>query len=524
VTITRIPEKSICNKKPLQIALSFLLLAVIAELMAILWLNSGRFTFTLDDPYIHLALGDHIRHGHYGVNANEYSSPSSSILWPFLIAPFSHWLVSPYIILTMNIILSCLTIIVYWKILLPPPTQDLDKNTFKFLSLTLIVLIIVTNLVGLIFTGMEHSFQVLSAAMILLGLIRETEKRKLTWWFIAAIAIAPLIRYEGLALSLPAATFLFLRGYRTPALLLGTFIMVSLGLFSGFLVSLGLHPLPNSIMAKSIFVGSGGHAGFLWLNFKEGLSHVTGFLVFMALLMLLVSILFKGRPSEDKILAGTLVCSIVLHLLFGQYGWYGRYEIYIWSVTLLVFLYLHKKKFYSFSNNTDLFKSGGILLLSAILFGFPYFYVFATTPIGANNIYEQQYQMHRFTTEYYKKPVAVNDLGYVVYLNPSYVLDLWGLASEESLRNRLNGKNIDWIATIAQEKGVELVMIYEDAFKNIPVQWRKVGELHLGKTRITPARSTVSFFALNNKAYDEIYGLALKFKKTLPRGVKFILY
>ncbi len=55
-----------------------------------LWRNDGTFVYALDDPYIHLDLAKQIATtGVYGVNPGEISSPSSSILWPFLLVPFA---------------------------------------------------------------------------------------------------------------------------------------------------------------------------------------------------------------------------------------------------------------------------------------------------------------------------------------------------------------------------------------------------------------------------------------------------
>ena len=45
----------------------------------------GHLVYTLDDPYIHLAVAESILEGGYGINTGEYASPSSSILWPFLL-------------------------------------------------------------------------------------------------------------------------------------------------------------------------------------------------------------------------------------------------------------------------------------------------------------------------------------------------------------------------------------------------------------------------------------------------------
>lgn len=47
-------------------------------------LSQWRLVYTLDDPYIHLAVANVITQGGYGVNLSEYSAPSSSILYALL--------------------------------------------------------------------------------------------------------------------------------------------------------------------------------------------------------------------------------------------------------------------------------------------------------------------------------------------------------------------------------------------------------------------------------------------------------
>ena len=49
-------------------------------------LAANHFIFSLDDAYIHLAVAENILKGGYGINIPEYSSPSSSILFPYLLA------------------------------------------------------------------------------------------------------------------------------------------------------------------------------------------------------------------------------------------------------------------------------------------------------------------------------------------------------------------------------------------------------------------------------------------------------
>ena len=92
----------------------FLILFIIStiEFSGILILNYGKFVFTLDDPYIHLSLAEQIFNGEYGINPNHKSAPSSSILWPFILAPFAGLEIAPYIILFLN--LSCALLTAYF--------------------------------------------------------------------------------------------------------------------------------------------------------------------------------------------------------------------------------------------------------------------------------------------------------------------------------------------------------------------------------------------------------------------------
>src|SRR4030042_4553212 len=61
--------------------------AALIYFFLILGQTGGRFIYNLDDAYIHLAVAKHIvRDGIYGVTPFEFSSSSSSILWPRLLA------------------------------------------------------------------------------------------------------------------------------------------------------------------------------------------------------------------------------------------------------------------------------------------------------------------------------------------------------------------------------------------------------------------------------------------------------
>lgn len=505
-------------KNPLLLGIGFLFLLICIEYFAILLFNNGSFIYTLDDPYIHMALSENIVNGHYGVNAVEFSAPSSSILWPFVIAPLSFWEHFPFII---NCIAALFTIYLFSKILGIAFDIDNESIKSKLLALFLILLILATNIVGLVYTGMEHVFQLLSIIIIVYGLIIESQKGKVSFWFLTAIVIAPLIRYENFAISLPVLAYLLFQKHVKRAFLTGLVLLSSVIAFSLFLNSLGLDFFPSSVSAKSEVVQSGGKIISILRNIKESFIERQGLVLWIGALLFIVFILYSKDKSKKK-LSFTSLIALLLHFVAGRYGWYNRYEIYIWSYTLLMNLYLWAPVIKSVVgvNYYQFFKFTFIGIIATIITCFPYLMNLLTIPIASNNIYEQQYQMHRFAVDYYNAPVAVNDLGYVAYKNENYVLDLWGLASYEALKYRESDKK-DWMKELSEKRDVGLIMIYDNWFKKIPNEWIKVGELSLGKKRITASQSVVSFYAADEKAYNQIIEKLPPFVHTLPSGTSF---
>ncbi|MBD0271632.1 MAG: hypothetical protein ICV73_06845, partial [Acetobacteraceae bacterium] len=74
---------------PLPVITALLAFALLAAAIALggAAMTGGHLGYTLDDPYIHLALAEQIARGHYGINPGEVTAPSSSVLWPFLLLP-----------------------------------------------------------------------------------------------------------------------------------------------------------------------------------------------------------------------------------------------------------------------------------------------------------------------------------------------------------------------------------------------------------------------------------------------------
>src|SRR6266446_76031 len=131
------------------------------ELAASMALDHGRIVYTLDDAYIHLSVAENIARGHYGINASEACSPSSSPLWPLLLAPFARHSLGSLMPLLLNVLASVGTVALIQSFV-AECLVNADTRTRRIGGCMLTVMIVLaTNLVGLVFTGMEHSLQVL---------------------------------------------------------------------------------------------------------------------------------------------------------------------------------------------------------------------------------------------------------------------------------------------------------------------------------------------------------------------------
>ena len=511
------------EKKTLFIPLVIFLLVLLAEIIVILLLNSGLMVYTLDDAYIHLALAENIIRGHYGVNLNEFSSPSSSILWPFILAPFSGFSFGHNIILIINVCSAVGTLCIFWLIIKLVFLKDDsgDKKIGRVVILFIILLIIATNLIGLIFTGMEHSFQVFLTVLIIWGLINQIQNKQISWWFITAIILAPLIRYENLPLSFAALVFLYIYGYKKQALISFIIIAVIMGGFSIFLLNLGLDPLPLSVYEKSKVISAGGSLYSLTQNFIKNISSPRCTLLIVCFLLLAYIIFSDKKNKEERLFAACVAIGILLHLIVGKPG---RYVFYIWTASILSVLYLYREWLLKVIAKNSLSKIALIASIIVVVLSYKYIDGIVTTPIGSNNIYEQQYQMHRFIVDYYKNSVSVNDLGYVSYRNDNYVMDLVGLASLEALNHWRARDNIEWINTISKKHNVKLAMIYDSWFHPIPSAWHKIAELYLGKVKITPSDTVVSFYILNYNIKDKVISQLEKYRLTLPKDVRLKIH
>ena len=498
------------------------------NLVAIWVLNGGRFEYTLDDTYIHLAVSENIADGHYGVNSQEYSAPSSSIVWPFILALFNWTGLDRFVPFFLNLIagIGVMALMMNFVARVFEPGRDRQRRVI--FVLVSVLLMLTGNVVGLIYGGMEHSWQVLVSLLMLAGLWEEQRTGRVTWWLALAVTVAPLIRYDTMAVTAPTLLVLWARGYRRTTLISGGIIAAYLLGFSLFLLSIDQGALPASVTAKSHVVAGASFGLFslpraLFSSLLENVFSWHGGWFIILLLALWGGALRAARRGEtgDRLLAIWAAIALLLHLIAGRMGVFNRYEIYAAMVGLLTVLVLWRDILRRIVDESPLVMSA---LFVTLAFGLTVLYwpTSFITPLAANNIYEQQYQMHRFITDYYQGDVAVSDLGWPSYRNRNYVLDLWGLASREALEYRLEDEDgVDWMNLLMTEHDVRAAILFEERF-DIPANWQKLCRLTLGKTRIAPAESSVRFYALDDETAARILALMEDYRDTLPDGTKLV--
>ncbi|TDV64309.1 hypothetical protein [Pseudomonas sp. LP_7_YM] len=470
-TLTSLPAQTWLSDRGITCVLFFAPLLVL--MLSVAALNGGEFFYTLDDPYIHLTLARQIFNGHYGINPTEFSAPSSSILWPFILAPFGFLGTAMYKVpLVLNLIFSFFT----FRLLL----QMLQGVSVWPKILILVGWLLATNFYGLIFNGMEHCLQVFLTIAIAKAVVdKEFRGYPVTSLVYGAIVLLPLVRYEGLAISMPVLLYLLIKGDAIRAQVCGAVIVLLVTGFSLFLDHIGMGWLPSSVIAKSDTSGIKSIVLNAISQFEK-----YGWVIVLMLVMC-------GFFIQRRALVMLLVSVTALHVLLGKYGWYGRYEIY-WLSFLGVF-FLHWAL-------TSL-KPGSVALIFGLLpLAFaPLVYATFSTPLAARAIHNQQYALAMIASEL-DQPVAVNDLGLVALNSQRYVLDLWGLGSLEALKLRKSQSGPEWIQTLMDKKNVHYAFVYDDWFTQHPTNWIKVADLQLTVPKIAAALDTVAFYATDSES------------------------
>lgn len=490
-----------------------------AILAASIMLSGGRLVFTLDDPYIHLAVADQILAGGYGVNAAEFSSPSSSIIWPYLLALTETARLGPLGPLLLNAAFTCAALAAMLR-LIEATGLFADRHERPFAGALALLSICLVNAIALPMTGMEHSLHVWTTLITCAGLLGAARGQAPTALHVIALVALPLVRFEGAAFALASLMAFGLLGYRRFAVVTAAVIGACLVAYATVMAARGLPLLPSSVLLKSRIIETTyeHHSALASLieNLTASLNNIYGQrLLALGIALGALAVALRSDPRLLIVFAAVLA-GLAAHLGFGQYDiWFHRYETYAIAVAAIaVIVAIAELKPRLTSRRWLLAKLATIVLLTYA--AVPALSSGLLVPFSARGIHEQQEQMGRFVREFYRSPVGVNDLGLVTYRNPSYVLDLFGLGSEEVRKAKLAGHyGPDEMAAMVAAHQVGLVMIYDSWFpRGLPAEWRKVAVLHA--ERVSAAEGKVSFYRTPHADPVALAGALQAFKPTLP--------
>jgi hypothetical protein len=496
-------------------AAALLLMAALAGASIILC--NGSLVYSLDDAYIHLSISEQIARGGYGINPGELSAPSSSVIWDFLLAPFAGTPFHIVLPLLINIAALLWSVLILSR-LVTGVFSGIDPFVTGFIA---VCFALAANLFGLVMTGMEHSLQVALSLSVLEGVTVTASGGPMPRRMAVSMILGPMVRYEMLAVTFAAALVLFLRGRRGKAFLLPAVSIIPLAVFSFFLLSRGLPPLPGSVLSKLAEGGlTGGLAGSVANRLRMYATDMDA-MRFAALLLMFPVVWFVRRTEGDRLVTLFGFAVGLGHLILGRFGWFGRYHVYSMVILIIASAWSFRDLLKRFLLSGKPFGRACLLLLPLALFMLPEIGTTLKTPLASRVIFLQHGVMRRIVLQYGDR-VAVNDIGWVSYGNPNHVLDLWGLANEESRKHQLE-RGTGWMQRMVESDGAGLVMIYGSIFREeIPDSWNRLAVLGMTGP-VVVGFPDVDIFVTPAGDSARVSGLLERVSGTLPPGASITL-
>ncbi|WP_224826547.1 hypothetical protein [Cognatishimia sp. MH4019] len=484
---------------------------VVLQARGLAWSN-GVFEYPLDDVYIHLAIAEQIARGGYGVNAGEYTSPGSSPLYPLLLTPFAGTDAQRWLPLFWNIV-GLAAVALFWGRLIA-------HAGYRGAMGALLALLgpVALNTAGVAMTGMEHTLHAAASLAIVYGLFVLADEKRVSWVLLAGILLAPALRLEGLALALVGAGVLVISGRIAMGALATVLAIAPIALFVWFLTSLGLDPLPNSVQAKLVGAEDAdvGRLARTIGTFRLNLLEIPGLL--MLGLIAVLGALASAATGARRWVALGLAAAGLAHLFFGQIGWMERYENYILTALAAAALVLAQG-----AGSRAMAMLPVALLAGAGATYMPH--AWEEYRFNPRAIHLQQAQTSRFVKEYLKTDVAVNDLGWVAWRNPNYVLDLWGLASHEARETRIFNPTPGWAEALVEARDVPVALIYDTEdwlAEAVGADWVLVGVFQLDLIRGFLGGAYVAAYATSPEHVTMLEDAMIRFEPHLPEGTGII--
>jgi hypothetical protein len=506
--------------------------------------STGVFMYPLDDTFIHMTIAKNITlHNNWGINKNEFASASSSILYSLLLA-------ASFLIFSVQAIIPFIINAIAGVILIAVLQRWLQKQNIPSLVQLIIIscVIFFTPVPIIIISGMEHTLQCIFSFLFIFGFSRwlnyklKEQKRK-RWKLPSSIfilgALTCSIRYEGMFVVAVVCLILLYHRKIGLSFLLGIISLSPLIIFGIYSVMKGSYFLPNSVLIKSagapLSVSGIIHtvSDILIDKLTVQKSGITSLATQRLLIILPLTYLIFYRQlkqnAEYAYILLILIFTTFLHLAFASTGWFYRYEAYLMlgSVTIIgVILYKYvTEQSFSFIKKTS-------LVIVVVLFAlfFPIVLrsaaAFSKASQACINIYEQQFQMGRFVSEFYNNEVvAANDIGAITFYKDGSNLDLWGLGNIEVARSRKGDYfTPDFLDSLSRKKDAKVAIVYDSWFSDTLLhKWNKVATWQI-KNNVICGDDIVSFYAIDERAVSPLKKNLQEYQSSLPKDVTVKYY
>lgn len=510
---------------------------LVAVALLLSWIvagNDGKFTYMLDDPYIHMAMAKTIAaHGVYGVTPHAFSASSSSPVWTALLAAVYRatgpWDLLP---LLLNVILSLL-VLRFFAVRIPPLIGDRPAAT----AAILVFIALGIPLPLLTFNGLEHVLQILlSLHFLRLFLEHLDDPAAGTVPLRLLAALLPLVRYETLFLIGAAALLLAIRGRRRDAGTLLACAAAGVLLFGAFQILHGGRLLPNSVLIKGKCPPLGWSTG--WFPFLD--NALVGMSKNVHLLALLLSALLFRRLAEWRgvtlrsradALPDLLLVTFVLHMTLAGHGDYYASRMFIrydaWLAAFGFFAFLETACPVLAAGEPGAGRPamaarwGAILFLLLLPAAVRGYHCLGFIERAARNVHDMHYQLAQFIRAAYPGDrVAVHDIGCVNYHADFRCVDLYGLGHTgffELVQGRM--LKTEDLSALCRSERVEIAVIWKRNFESeacaLPKDWIPVGEWKIPDNAIM-YEDRLTFFALSRSAENLLKRNLRSFAALLP--------
>jgi hypothetical protein len=524
---------SMSSRRFFPLALASYLAQVAVQLALASRANGGRFSYAVDDAYIHLALARNLAStGVLGIVPGVHASASSSPAWTLLLAAIAKVVPSSALVFAPLVLNMLLGVALLHRFV---ARLNVDRTPESPLFEVAIAVALPTflGLPALTLLGMESTA---FALVVFLVVTRAVDPaRRFDSRTLALLAIGVLLRPEGLFLALFVALLgVVERRFREAALS----ITVTVAALIGFGVWNRLHGdelFANSVIAHGTMHHEANETTFAFVrrafnSYATSVSPVPVGDRTLVTLGVLSAAAFGVQAStrsgpELRVLAAgfftlatlhQVVCTITAPL--------DRYQSYLVPIGLL----LVARAFAEARPAARRAVQAGLAVL--VLGSLHHLWLQARVYRACHEIDVQQGSMAAFVAQAFPTtPIVLNDIGRVSFERPGPLVDVCGLGTTEAMRlahaGRLDAEAVDRLTRAA---GAPLAMVYDrgvpldqpGACGSRPRSWVLVARWSYPHPTIALGAPAVSIYATDVHEVERVATRVRAFEPHLPPDLR----